>query len=166
MPWEVKEHEKTNVQTKTGTSRFYRCALGAGYNRKLKLLPGFDNVLTKLSFFFTDMEVIRKNQAVVFKNSESCTAFEYPTRGKDINGAIIELTGRYPDAGGVVNERCAELIYVVSGSGSISFGKEKKEVSQGDVLLMPAREEYFWDGVMTLFIASTPAWYPEQCKHV
>lgn len=112
------------------------------------------------------MNVVRKNQAKIFKNSEVCTAIEYPAEGGNINGAVIELTGRYPETGSVMNERCSEMVYVVSGSGSISLNEQKTEVFQGDAILIAPREKYFWDGTMTLFIASTPAWYPEQYKEV
>lgn len=63
------------------------------------------------------MQVVRKNQTKAFKNSAACMAFEYPTKGKDINGAVIELTGRYPDAGMVMNEQCSES-YHCFGFGS------------------------------------------------
>lgn len=48
------------------------------------------------------MKVIHKNQTKEFKNSEFCTAIEYPLGDKDINCAVIELNGRYPDKGRVV----------------------------------------------------------------
>ena len=112
------------------------------------------------------MQVVRKNQTKAFKNSAACMAFEYPTKGKDINGAVIELAGRYPDAGMVMNEQCSELVYIVSGSGVVAFDGRETEVHQGDVVFIPPKEKYFWDGTMTLFVASTPAWYPGQYKEV
>ena len=45
------------------------------------------------------MKIIRRNQAEEFKNSNACKAIEYPLEDKDINGAIFELNGRYPDKG-------------------------------------------------------------------
>lgn len=52
------------------------------------------------------MKVIHKNQTEIFKNSQVCTAIEYPLGDKDINGAVIELNGRYPNTGRVVNLKC------------------------------------------------------------
>lgn len=49
------------------------------------------------------MKVVYKKQTKQFKNSPVCTAIEYPLGDKDINGAVIELNGRYPDKGRVVN---------------------------------------------------------------
>ena len=54
------------------------------------------------------MKIVNKNQVEVFKNSDVCTAIEYPLEDKDINGAIIELSGRYPSKGRVVNLKCKE----------------------------------------------------------
>ncbi len=39
------------------------------------------------------MKFISKNQTKTFKNSDTCTAIEYPLGDKDINGAVIELNG-------------------------------------------------------------------------
>ena len=58
------------------------------------------------------MNVVRKNQAKIFKNSEVCTAIEYPAEGGNINGAVIELTGRYPETGSVMNERCSDMLFL------------------------------------------------------
>jgi hypothetical protein len=55
------------------------------------------------------MKVVRLNQTKEFKNSDFCTATEYPLGDKDINGAVIELKGRYPDKGQVVNYKCKEI---------------------------------------------------------
>ncbi|GAI15003.1 unnamed protein product, partial [marine sediment metagenome] len=42
------------------------------------------------------MKIINKNQTKTFKNSDVCTAIEYPLEENHINGAVIELKGRYP----------------------------------------------------------------------
>lgn len=55
------------------------------------------------------MKIIHKNQTEEFKNSENCTTIEYQMGDKDINGAVIELTGRYPNKGRTVNLECKEL---------------------------------------------------------
>ena len=42
------------------------------------------------------MRIIHKEETKEFKNSEVCTAIEYPMGDKDINGAVVEIVGRYP----------------------------------------------------------------------
>jgi hypothetical protein len=43
------------------------------------------------------MKLITKEQTKEYKNSHACTAIEYPLDDKDINGAVINLSGRYPE---------------------------------------------------------------------
>lgn len=72
------------------------------------------------------MEIIVKNKAREFRNGKQCIAIKYTLKDKDINGSVIKLTGRYPDNGRVVNLKCKELAYVISGFGRVVI--EDKEV--------------------------------------
>jgi len=112
------------------------------------------------------MKVVHKNQTNEFKNSETCTAIEYPLNDKDINGAVVKLNGRYPSQGRVVNEKCKELGYVISGAGKIIIEDEEIILSEGDLVLIEPGEKYYWEGNMTMFMPCTPAWYAEQHKEV
>ncbi len=112
------------------------------------------------------MKIIRKNQTKVFKNSDVCTAIEYPLGDKDINGAIIELNGRYPDSGRVVNLKCKEIAYIIKGSGKITIEDKEIEFKKGDLILIEPEEKYFWEGNTQMFMPCTPAWYSEQHKEV
>ena len=109
------------------------------------------------------MKMIRKNETNRFENAEHCVAFEYPLQHPDMNLAVVEITGRYPDAGYVANEACTEIAYVLSGTGTVTFqGGESVTVAQGDAVLLEKGERYYWDGACTLCMPCTPAWYPEQ----
>jgi mannose-6-phosphate isomerase-like protein (cupin superfamily) len=112
------------------------------------------------------MKIIKKNQTIEIKNGENCLAIEYPLEDKDINGAVIELTGRYPNAGRVVNLKCKEIAYVISGSGKIVVENEEINLSEGDMILVEPGEKYFWEGKLKIFAPCTPAWYPEQHREV
>ena len=112
------------------------------------------------------MKIVHKDQVKTFKNSEFCTALEYPMDDKDINGAIIKLDGRYPDSGNVVNTICKEMAYITEGEGLISVEGKITKVSKGDLLLIEPGEKYYWEGKLTMFVPSTPAWYPEQHKEI
>lgn len=112
------------------------------------------------------MKVVYKNQTEKFKNSEVCTAIEYPMNDKDINGAVVEINGRYPDKGRVVNLKCREMAYVVKGSGKIVVEGKEVELNEGDLALFEPGERYFWEGNLLMFMVCTPAWYPEQHKEV
>ncbi len=112
------------------------------------------------------MKIIYKNQTKIFKNSEVCTAIEYPLGDKDINGAVIELSGRYPDKGRTVNLKCKEMAYIVKGSGKLVIEDKEIKLKEGDLLLIEAGEKFFWEGNMQIFMLCTPAWHPEQHKEV
>lgn len=112
------------------------------------------------------MKVVYKNQAKKFKNSDVCTAIEYLLGDKDINGAVIKLSGRYPDKGRVVNLKCKELAFIIKGSGKIVVEDEEIKLEKGDMVLIDSGEKYFWDGNMTIFTSCTSAWYLKQHKKI
>ena len=112
------------------------------------------------------MKKISKKETEEHKNSDVCLAIEYPLGDKDINGAVIQLNGRYPDKGRVVNEKCKELAYIISGSGRLVVEDKEVELGEGDLVLIEPGEKYFWKGKMTMFVPCAPAWYPGQHKEI
>lgn len=112
------------------------------------------------------MKLIRKNQTKIFKNSDKCIAIEYPLEDKDINGAVIELEGRYPEKGRVVNEECKEIAYILEGFGRLVIEGKEIEFNQSDLLLLEPGEKYYWEGNFKMFVPCVPAWWPEQHKEV
>jgi mannose-6-phosphate isomerase-like protein (cupin superfamily) len=112
------------------------------------------------------MRVIHKNQTKTFKNSDKCIATEYPMGDKDINGAVIELSGRYPEKGRVVNLECKELAYILEGSGKLVIEGEEIQFTEGDLFLLEPKERYYWEGNFKMFTPCIPAWWPEQHKEV
>lgn len=112
------------------------------------------------------MKIIKREEAKKFTNSPACTAWEYPLGDKDINGAVIELNGRYPEKGFAVNEKCKEIAYIVSGTGKWVTGEKETSFGADDLLFINAGEKFYWDGQAKIFMPCTPAWYPEQHKIV
>ncbi|MCK5084237.1 MAG: cupin domain-containing protein [Candidatus Pacebacteria bacterium] len=112
------------------------------------------------------MKIIHKNQAEIHENSDVCSAIEYPSDDKDINGAVIELSGRYPDKGRTVNLECKEMAYIIKGSGELVIEDKEIKLDEGDLILIDKGEKYFWNGNLTMFISCMPAWYHEQHKKV
>lgn len=110
------------------------------------------------------MEIITKKQRKKFKNSDSCIVFEYPIADNNINGTIIELSGRYPDKGWAVNEICKEMGYIISGSGKIIIGGDEYLLEEGDLVLINPGEKFYWQGNMEIFMPCVPAWTPQQHK--
>ena len=112
------------------------------------------------------MKFVQKSQRQAFKNSDACTAYEYPFEDRDINGAVIELDGRYPDSGRVVNNVCKELVYIIQGSGKVFVEGDEKLLSVGDMLMILPGEKYYFEGKLEMLMPCTPAWYLEQHEEV
>ena len=110
------------------------------------------------------MKIISNNETVIIKNSDKCTALEFPLGDKDINGAVIILKGRYPDEGRTVNTKCKEMAYIIKGKGNIFVNNKKTKFNKGDLILIYPNEEYYWEGNAEMFVPCTPAWFPEQHK--
>ncbi|MFA5130884.1 MAG: cupin domain-containing protein [Patescibacteria group bacterium] len=108
------------------------------------------------------MKIIHKEQTKRVANGKNCIAVEYPLGDEDINGSIIELTGREPDTGGAMNRECKELAYIIHGSGKVTIDDRIIALSPGDLVLIESGEKFFWEGNMTMFMPCTPAWRPNQ----
>mgnify|MGYP001558260081 FL=1 len=112
------------------------------------------------------MKIVHQNETKEFKNSDQCVAIEYPMNDKDINAAVGKITGRYPDSNRVVNTKCKELAYVISGSGKVVVEDKEYLLNVGDVVLIEPGERYYWEGHFDVFMPCTPAWYSEQHQEV
>jgi len=112
------------------------------------------------------MKIAHKNQTKVFKNSAVCIATEYPMDDEDINGAVIELKGRYPEKGRAVNLECKEMAYIIKGSGKIEVEGKTIELNKKDLILIEPGEKFFWEGNLTMFMPCAPAWHPRQHKEI
>ncbi len=112
------------------------------------------------------MKIFRKNEITRFEHGQTCAANEYPVNDKDINIAVIELDGRYPETGCAMNEISKELAYVMEGSGKVTVDGKETQVSEDDLVMVYPGEKFFWEGKMKLFMPCTPAWNPEQYKIV
>ncbi|MFA5946059.1 MAG: cupin domain-containing protein [Patescibacteria group bacterium] len=112
------------------------------------------------------MKISHKSETHTNKNSNVCIAVEYPMDDKDINGAVVELTGRYPATGRVTNLECKEMGYVIKGAGKIVIEDAEHALAEGDLVLIEPGEKFYWEGNMTMFMPCTPAWHPEQHKEV
>lgn len=112
------------------------------------------------------MNIARKKDAAKIKVSETMIAYEYPQMDSNLHGAVVELAGRYPEKGRVVNEKCYEIGYVIHGSGKLIVEGEEIDFVEGDQILIKPGQRYFWVANATMFMPCAPAWYPEQHREV
>ncbi len=111
------------------------------------------------------MNIRRNSEAVAHQNTAVCVAYEYTMPVDVVNAAVIELSGRYPDEGWVLNTTCTSLIHVIRGHGCVEGEHGTTELATGDQVLIARGEKYSLDGSMKLLYVATPAWTPEQAEH-
>jgi len=112
------------------------------------------------------MKIIQKELSVLRKNSDICCVTEYDMGDRDIDFAIVTLTGRYPDEGRVNNTRSKEIVYIHEGNGYVEIDGENYLLKAGDAVLIETGEKFYWNGSMTLFISCHPAFTVEQHQRV
>ena len=112
------------------------------------------------------MKLVKSQNTKRFENSKTCTAIEYPLGDKDINGTLIQLEGRYPESGLVVNDVCKEIVYITKGSTQLEVDGELYELHVGDMAFILPGEKYYFEGKAEMFMPCTPAWYPEQHREI
>lgn len=105
---------------------------------------------------------MKKSERKKFANSPDCIAYEYDLNDKDINTAIIELKGRYPNKGRVTNKVCKEIVFVIEGEGKIEIDNKEFSLQEEDMILILPNQKYFFDGKMKIATSCYPAWYSEQ----
>jgi mannose-6-phosphate isomerase-like protein (cupin superfamily) len=110
--------------------------------------------------------IVKKEDRVRHENSPRCIAYEYPMGDEDINVAFVEIVGRYPDEGHVMNESVKEMMFVTEGRGRLVIENQEHMLGEGDAVLILPGQKYFIDGKMKLVIPCSPAWSPEQHKHI
>jgi mannose-6-phosphate isomerase-like protein (cupin superfamily) len=107
-----------------------------------------------------------KNQTIEHQNSDHCIVAEYPIGDKEINFTIAKVSSRYPETGLASNTLCKEIVYIQDGNGKIVVNDAEHILQTGDAVLISPNEKFYWDGNMTLHIACTPAFTPEQHVHI
>lgn len=112
------------------------------------------------------MNLIKKEQAQIIKNSNTSFLLEYSNNieSKDLDFCINTITGRYPTSGFCSNEECSEICYVLEGQGTINTKNETHDFKQGDVIYIKKKDVYYWNGNCKIIMVCSPAWYKEQCK--
>jgi len=106
--------------------------------------------------------IIKKSERKEFKNSPVCTAYEYGHNDKDIDIAIIELSGRYPAKGRVKNTTSKEVAFVIEGKGKVEIDGKEFLISEGDSIFIQPNQKFFWNGKMKLAMACYPSFDPKQ----
>lgn len=111
--------------------------------------------------------LIKKSEAIEFKNSESCTVWEYDFPSENLGLATAFIDGRYPEEGRGTNLKCKQILFVISGSGKIYSEKGEFKINNGDSYFFEEKEPYYIEGnKLLVVIINAPKWQVEQYKKV
>ncbi|HEX6416153.1 MAG TPA: hypothetical protein VFZ62_01380 [Candidatus Saccharimonadales bacterium] len=111
------------------------------------------------------MEIRKLSEARRHDNTAACTAYEYGMPTGEIDSAVVELSGRYPDEGWVFNTACTALVHVIKGEGRVLTPGGERELGEDDQVLIKPDERYAFEGDLKLLFSATPAWSPDQARH-
>lgn len=111
------------------------------------------------------MQIIQQDQSKQFANGSFCTAWEYLHQDKDLNLAIIDLSGPYPESGYAVNREVKELVYILEGRIVLILEDKEVELSVGDSVILEIKEKFAWRGSGKMAVFCAPAWNPEQYEY-
>lgn len=79
-----------------------------------------------------------------------------------MSAATSVISGRYPKSGYATNAISKEIALVISGNGYIGLPKTTTPIEIGDCIFIDAKEKFYWEGNMTLFIVCAPAFHQKQ----
>lgn len=97
-----------------------------------------------------------------FTNSPTCGGQSFAD-GSVLDMAEIAISGRYPEKGWARNLASHEMVRVLTGSGRLFLrGNETIELSVGDVVHVPPKTWFAWDGDMVILMACSPAFSTDQ----
>lgn len=108
------------------------------------------------------MYIVRQPETIACNPSPTCSVYEYSMDDKDMNGALVHISGRYPVDGWSVNLLSKEMAYIIQGEGRIVVNDQATPLSKGDTLLILPGEKFFWEGEMEIFMPCSPAWTKDQ----
>lgn len=112
------------------------------------------------------LNIVKYGEARPNRTAPTCLAYEYETSVGAINGAVIELSGRYPESGWALNMECTSLVHIVDGTGRIMSEDGETALVAGDQILIAPEEKYIFDGNMKLLYIATPSWTASQARNV
>lgn len=111
------------------------------------------------------MKIWKKNTGMQFRNSDACYGEAFADEGAPLDMAVIEITGRYPDAGYIYNDEAHEMVYVSRGQGYFKQkGGKWQKLDIGDVVYFAPGERIAWKSEgMTIIVPCSPQFKP--AKH-
>ena len=106
----------------------------------------------------------KKEDIFLVENDKGCLVSEYQLDLENIGVVKVELDGRYPQEGKVMNQESDLIYFVLSGEGLVN-GEIK--IGPQDIYVFKKGVPYFVEGKNLVFVGITqPAWKLEQHKKI
>lgn len=111
--------------------------------------------------------LIKKENTCKKENSPSCTVWEYDFWNQELWFAIIEINGRFPDIGKVINHESNELFYVFEGKWIIHHETWNFEINPWDSFFCEKGKRYWieWEKLKAS-ASNSPARYLQQFENI
>jgi len=111
--------------------------------------------------------LITQSESKKVQNSESCIVWEYGIPSNCVSCGKVIICGRYPETKKVMNTKCEQIYFVVSGSGIIHSEKGDFNISRDDMYFFTKGEEYWVEGnELVVLLVNAPKWTPKQYQFV
>lgn len=109
------------------------------------------------------MKVIKSEEREQW-STETAKGYEYPFGTKNIDCAVIEISGRHPLKDWYRNTEVDEMIFCKSGTGRIVFKGGHFDLKENDAVFIEKNSWYYWDYKThgTFVAMCNPAWSARQ----
>lgn len=98
-----------------------------------------------------------------FINSDTCDGVAYLADDAPLDFSEVHIHGRYPVAGFARNNESHEIVHVLHGVGRLMFAVgEEMSLETGQVVHVPARQWFAWEGDMKLGMSCSLPFNTEQ----
>jgi len=108
------------------------------------------------------MQIIKKTDVIAHDGHGNSLVHEYYMKDKKIDLCVVNVNGRVPEKGQLVNFEYTCVCYVLDGKGSFCG----QAISKGDAFNILIGERYWFDGEFSMVMSGTPAFDPMQNKIV
>ena len=107
------------------------------------------------------MKQVMKQKSAKIRARKDLIAYEYPHFSAECGYANLELNGRHPSIGYIINKNSDEAFLVYQGSGEIYMDGVITNFEAGDIVAIQRGTKFYCTGNAKFFHTSTPPWYIE-----
>ena len=107
-----------------------------------------------------NMEIIKYADRTIHPAHDNAQVNEYFMQNKNLDICVVNISGRTPLKGRMLNNEYSCVCWCISGIGSVCG----QDIQPGDAFNIPAGTAYWFDGNFKFVMCGTPAYDPTQNK--